>query len=465
VAYVAHLAGGGFCLCGADDRLLPVYVYNPGDTYDPANPSHQYVLSRMGDWLTLVSQRAAPAATVSPTPADLASRAAWWDELVAGRVRVSQAPTSPAGLPTAGEPSLMTLNVTSRWNQDPPYNSQCPYLTATEQTIVGCVATAMAQTMYYWKWPSSGEGNHTAMFNYRWQTTWITQPLAANPNIPAGWGGGNRLQWTSASGGQLMMNGFWDESVFGTAWWISQDASYRTALQTMYDRTGTNGMNQASVSQYADFASTTYRWDLMHDLPSVSPDSGDQLAAVVSYHAGISTYMHWGIWLSTAFANNARNGLVDHWRYDSAAVLEVVNTDRMTEEIQWLRPVMMGGASAAGGHEWVVMGYDKSTDPNRLFLMNIGWGGANEWHTCDSFFPNDQDQLTRIAPRDVVKFVGNTVSGNGSPGSPYRDLAEAAANAPSGATLIFKAGSVQSAPAPLVITRPLTLKGLNAVVQ
>ncbi len=25
VAYIAHLEGGGYCLCGADDHLLPVY--------------------------------------------------------------------------------------------------------------------------------------------------------------------------------------------------------------------------------------------------------------------------------------------------------------------------------------------------------------------------------------------------------------------------------------------------------
>lgn len=28
-AYIAHLVGGGFCLAGADDRVLPVYLYSP----------------------------------------------------------------------------------------------------------------------------------------------------------------------------------------------------------------------------------------------------------------------------------------------------------------------------------------------------------------------------------------------------------------------------------------------------
>ena len=32
VAYIAHLQGGGFCLCGRDDLVLPVYLYNPNGT-------------------------------------------------------------------------------------------------------------------------------------------------------------------------------------------------------------------------------------------------------------------------------------------------------------------------------------------------------------------------------------------------------------------------------------------------
>jgi hypothetical protein len=467
VAYVAHLSGGGFCLCGSDDRLLPVYVYNPGDAYDPAFPGYQYVLLQMGHWLASLEQPSnAPSAAAAVSGSDFAARAAYWDCLVAGQAPAAPVQAVPAF--TGGEPGMMTLNVTSHWHQDPPYNSLCPYLTDTEQTIVGCVATAMAQILYYWKWPPTGESNQTMPYWYRWQTTWIEEPLATNPNIPANWGGGGRLEWTSANGGRLRMNGFWDESVYGAAVRHSQDATYRTALQTLYDRPASSGgMNQESVDQYADFGTTTYRWDLMHDSPATPPDAGDQLAALASYHAGISVYMHWGIWLSSSWDPHPRNAYVDHWRYASGVLYESRSIDRMTEEIQWLRPVQLGGADPnLGGHAWVVMGYDKSTDPNRLFLMNVGWQGRQyEWHTCDTFFPDDQTHYTRIAPRDVVKFVGNTVSGDGSPGSPYRNLAEAVTNAPSGATLIFKAGTINSAPTPLLIDKPLTIKGFDVLIQ
>ena len=98
----------------------------------------------------------------------------------------------------------------------------------------------------------------------------------------------------------------------------------------------------------------------------------------------------------------------------------------MTYEIKWLRPVVLTGFNADGsGHAWVVLGYNKGTDPDRQFLMNLGWGGAPGWYTCDSIDFNDrQRQVYQIAPEDVVNFVGrdDMVFGDGSPDEPYRDI-------------------------------------------
>jgi hypothetical protein len=52
--------------------------------------------------------------------------------------------------------------LSSNWHQSPPYNNDCPNQgcarPANGRAIVGCVATAGAQIMYYWGWPSWGEG-------------------------------------------------------------------------------------------------------------------------------------------------------------------------------------------------------------------------------------------------------------------------------------------------------------------
>ncbi len=46
------------------------------------------------------------------------------------------------------------------WNQDSPYNDLCPQYEIGRTSPTGCVATAMAQVMYYHRWPLQGEGFH-----------------------------------------------------------------------------------------------------------------------------------------------------------------------------------------------------------------------------------------------------------------------------------------------------------------
>ena len=67
------------------------------------------------------------------------------------------------GTNTAVNPLLTTL-----WDQSPdifttgPYNALCPYDSIYKShTLTGCVATAMAQVMKYWNYPTKGIGTHS----------------------------------------------------------------------------------------------------------------------------------------------------------------------------------------------------------------------------------------------------------------------------------------------------------------
>ena len=53
--------------------------------------------------------------------------------------------------------------VKTKWNQDEPYNAYCPIKTDGDKTVTGCVATTMAQLMYYHKCPT---GSTTAISGY-----------------------------------------------------------------------------------------------------------------------------------------------------------------------------------------------------------------------------------------------------------------------------------------------------------
>lgn len=45
--------------------------------------------------------------------------------------------------------------IESRWNQSAPYNNLCPEYTSGVKSVTGCVATAMAQVMFYHQWPAA----------------------------------------------------------------------------------------------------------------------------------------------------------------------------------------------------------------------------------------------------------------------------------------------------------------------
>ena len=67
-----------------------------------------------------------------------------WKDLVAGKSEVSQAEAAVGPL------------IQTSWGQDYPFNKFCPGGKAT-----GCVATAMAQIMKYWNYPTTGFTSHS----------------------------------------------------------------------------------------------------------------------------------------------------------------------------------------------------------------------------------------------------------------------------------------------------------------
>ena len=69
---------------------------------------------------------------------------------------IRQNPASPY---IGAEVEQTTMNLPP-WGQDAPYNLLCPEVDST-QCKVGCVATAMSQVMYYYRYPSRGNGIHT----------------------------------------------------------------------------------------------------------------------------------------------------------------------------------------------------------------------------------------------------------------------------------------------------------------
>lgn len=55
--------------------------------------------------------------------------------------------------------------LTSIWNQNAPFNNLCPIGSEGKPCPTGCIATAIAQILYYHKWPNQGIGSHRYICN------------------------------------------------------------------------------------------------------------------------------------------------------------------------------------------------------------------------------------------------------------------------------------------------------------
>ena len=131
--YVFSATGDqGFVIAGADDLAFPVLGYSDSGTFDAANipPALKYWLSEYSSQIARARKAGFRAAETNP------------DEGLEGMEAVGPL-------------------IDSKWNQGSPYNKYCFEISADNtqsQSVTGCVATAMAQVMYYFKYPEIGHG-------------------------------------------------------------------------------------------------------------------------------------------------------------------------------------------------------------------------------------------------------------------------------------------------------------------
>lgn len=487
VAYIVQLTNGGFCLAGADSLVLPVYLYSPKGIYDPKDPNCQLILKEIAQRQNFLRHDFTTKGVIFKTrPDELSRRARAWNDLaagnaassLAGKPSVTPVPRGgpvPQAQPISSGPTSMVLPVTSLWNQNPPpYNDYCPTLPAgavpnnTNLTVVGCVATVQAQEMYYWKWPASGVGSGTDTYNYSGTTSPISTPLVSNPGIIPG----DFTQHLSWANGELTIAGWWDGSMYSQAQQFTNgsaaNSAYESALTTLY-----NKLTPHTEALAANYTHTLNWGEMVDQYPTEytnvsSPDTADAQVAYLDFELGVAVSMDYGVSESSSYASSIPGVLSGHFHFDPSAQDTSLNSNQMVLEIQWLRPCIVGG----NDHCWMIYGYNMGTSPWQ-FDMNMGWGGYdNAWYTLDDVAANALTTPTHIddfvwdlAPLNSVGFVGAGSSGNGSPSTPYQNVQQAVTNAPSGATLIFQANTVNTfSSSTLVINRPLTLKGYNVTI-
>lgn len=135
----------GFVVVSGSDCISPIVAYSTDGPFDPNDiaPAFQW-------WLESVAE-----------PIQYAQR----EELVAEKTIAEEWNTlKEERLPYFGQDSKEVIKLlTTTWNQEPLYNNLCPSDDGG-LSVTGCVATAMAQIMRYWKYPHVGWGSHS----YKW---------------------------------------------------------------------------------------------------------------------------------------------------------------------------------------------------------------------------------------------------------------------------------------------------------
>jgi hypothetical protein len=143
--YVFSNNGSGYIIISAEDGLNPVLGYSYKGNFPSSGMSTNldYYLMTFVDQVEYVRNQ--------PSYSDQEAQNQW-NYYIAGNNEYSAKATTDI------EPLI-----TSIWNQDTPYNQLCPpdASSADGHTLTGCVATAMSQIMYYYRYPVHGIGTHT----------------------------------------------------------------------------------------------------------------------------------------------------------------------------------------------------------------------------------------------------------------------------------------------------------------
>jgi hypothetical protein len=150
VYYAFNFNNKGFVLISADDICYPVIGFSMESTYSPNEQASEFAY-----WMN--ERKTEIAYNIDNNIAADPAGTAVWQRLNT---------TDASQLLNNIDKSIMDVAplITSLWDQGYPYNDLVPMDAScgsfNGHVTTGCVATAMAQIMYYWRWPNTGVGNH-----------------------------------------------------------------------------------------------------------------------------------------------------------------------------------------------------------------------------------------------------------------------------------------------------------------
>ena len=279
--------GNGFVLVSGDDSAPAILGYADQGTFDASQMPPQ-----VKSWLT-----------------------SYADQI---RMQGGQKPTVVMPHKIAVRKTIEPL-IQSEWSQEPPYSNQLPSFFG-QVSAVGCVPTAMAQVMRYYRHPAATTAE---IPGYTCDRFWAVN--------------GEVVVQKQESGEQIQVQAIPAGTQFD---WDNMLMSYDAATTDAQKQAVSTLMKVNGAATKTDYASVTL------GSYTANAEVENAFKQYLDYSDGISHVYR-------------RNTTMDEW-----------NT-MLYEEIKAGRPVIMGGNSTSGAHAFVIDGYDA----DNYFHINWGWGG------------------------------------------------------------------------------------------
>ena len=309
----------GFVIVSADDAAKPILGYSQQGSFAPNN-----IPVNAREWLNEYNSEI-KFAIDNNIEAGAETQEAW------NKLR------NGIGLAPKSARSVSQL-LTTTWNQSPYYNDLCPYDYEEDcRSVTGCAATALAQLMKYWNWPTHGYGSHSYI-------------PANHPEygILSADFGNTTYDWDNMPNALTPESSSTEINAVATLMYhcgVSMEMNY-----------GPHGSGAYAISYYGQLEYSAE--NALRDFFGYSPDL---------------------------------NGQYRSFRYldgDDTLTYEVFPYDEwmsmLIDELDANRPIYYGGQGPDGGHGFIFDGYDN----NEFFHVNWGWAGyADGYFTIDALEP------------------------------------------------------------------------------
>ncbi|MCX5891181.1 MAG: C10 family peptidase [Deltaproteobacteria bacterium] len=331
VYYVVYLNPAGLVFLPADDLVEPIIGFLPEGLYDPSptNPLGALVSRDIpGRVLQAREVEAKGLAPLAPeAPQAVAQRKwAWLENPGAG----TASEAAEFGLPSISNVWVTPL-VQSKWDQSTVggqncYNYYTPY-SPSESTnhVCGCVATAMAQLMRFWSFPTTGVGTGSYAIT--------VDGVATSANLRGGNNSGGAYNW-----GQMELDPLHPVSPPLTL-------TQRQAIGAL--------TSDAGLSVNMDYETT-----------ALGGAGSDTCAASAAF-------------VNTFHYSNAKNA----YSGSSSSSIPAANRNNMLNpNLDAGYPTLLGIRGSVGGHAIVCDGYGYNST-TLYHHLNMGWSGSdNAWY-------------------------------------------------------------------------------------